>query len=163
MANSNTKHCLHKTYTRIITYICYTSLIVGWQQLNCIYSVGVMSMEFVNSDETVNLSLTPVKLGEKFVDSSSSTSSITIKSSKLKFDTSNAVDNSPITGWQYYCWNTTAGYEVKFHCIFFSRDILIELMRAEKIRQNFIVASQTFFFSAMFCWINLAIVYTVFL
>ncbi|XP_031619803.1 lutropin-choriogonadotropic hormone receptor-like isoform X2 [Contarinia nasturtii] len=122
MAKFSRKRYLH--IKRIITYMCYTSLIIGWQQFNYISSAGVMSMEFLNEnnvlttvpEEAVNLSLTPMKLSEKLAESSSSTSPLTIKSSDLKTGTSNAVDNSPITGWQCFCWNTTTGYEDELEC-----------------------------------------------
>lgn len=103
--------------------MCYTSLIIGWQRFNCISLFGVMSMEFLNenndlttAEEAVNLSLTSMKSSENHADSFSSVSSM--ESSKLDFGTPNTADNSPIQGWECYCWNTTTGYvygEVKFN------------------------------------------------
>ena len=100
--------------------MCYTTLIIGWQRFNCISLLGVMSMEFLNgnndlttAEEAVNLSLTSIKSDENHAldhfSSGSSKESI-LKSSKLDFGTPNAVDNSPIQGWECFCWNTTTGY-----------------------------------------------------
>ncbi|XP_055322099.1 thyrotropin receptor isoform X2 [Sitodiplosis mosellana] len=120
MGKSDTKRYLHMSYKRIITYMCYTSLIIGWQRFNCISLLGVMSMEFLNgnndlttAEEAVNLSLTSMKSVENEAldrfPSVLSEESI-LDSSKLDFGTPNAVDNSPIRGWECYCWNTTTGY-----------------------------------------------------
>lgn len=123
MGKSNAKHYLH------ITYICYTSLIIGWQRFNCISLLGVNSMEllhgnneFTATGETENLSFTPIKSSENQGGIFSSvqpqpSTKAAIESSNLDFATQNAVDNSPIQGWECYCWNTTTGYEVKFNSI----------------------------------------------
>lgn len=75
--------------------------------------------EFTTFEEAVNLSLTSMKSSDNQAESFSSISPLPIKgaidSSKLDFVTPNAADNTPIQGWECYCWNTTTGYEVKFN------------------------------------------------
>lgn len=125
MGKSMPNRYLHISYKRIITYMCYTSLIIGWHGFNCISLFGVMSMEFLNENnelttaaEALNLSLTLMKSSENQVESFSRVSPSlknSIDSSKLDFSKPNAFDNSPIEGWQIFCWNSTTGYEVKFN------------------------------------------------
>lgn len=117
MGKSNASHLLHITYERIITYMCYTALLIAYKRFYGISLVGVMSMKFPNENnelttagEAVNLS--SIKLGEKHAISFSSDSPISIVSSKLDFGTTDAVDSSPITGWQCNCWIHSTGYEV---------------------------------------------------
>lgn len=131
------------SHSQIITCMCYTILIIGWQRFNYISLLGVMSMEMLNennesttSAEVVNLSLASMTSSENrraeivpIVTPSTSTTATTaaaavatatikrsMEPSKLDLATSNAVDNAPIQGWECYCWNvTTTGYEVKFN------------------------------------------------
>lgn len=133
MGESCTKRYLHTSYRqhqqRIITYICYTTLIIGWHGFNCISLLGVMSMEFLNENnesttaaEVVNLSLASMKSsGNQQEESFTSVTSLpllaqkrSMEMSKLDFATTNpAADNTPIQGWECFCWNiTTTGYEV---------------------------------------------------
>lgn len=121
MGKSHTKRYLHISYKQIITYMCYTSVIIGWQRFNCISLLGVMSMQYLNennklttTEEMVNLSLAPMKSSGNQQESFSSVSPISLVPTKSDFATPNA-DNTPIQGWECYCWNTTTGYEVKFN------------------------------------------------
>lgn len=126
MGKYHTKRYLHTTSKQIITCMCYTSLIIGWHGFNSSILFGVMSMEFLNennelttAEQALNLSLASMKFGENQVESFSSVSPLSlndsVESGKLDFTKPNAFDNSPIQGWQCYCWNTTTGYEVKFN------------------------------------------------
>lgn len=127
MGKSNTKHYLHISYKRIITYMCYTTLIIGWHAFNCISLLGVMSMEFLNENnelttaaKVVNSSLASMKSSGNQLENLSSvvtplTSKRSMEVTKLDFAQPNAVDNAPIQGWECKCWNTTTGYEVKFN------------------------------------------------
>lgn len=122
MGKSNTKRYLYISYKRIITYMCYTILIIEWHRFNCISWLGVHSMKFLNENnelktiqEAVNLSFTSMKSNENRAESFSSVSPPPIETSNLDFATSNAADNAPIQGWECYCWNTSTGYEVKFN------------------------------------------------
>lgn len=123
MGKSYTKHYLHISYKRIITYMCYTTLIIGWHAFNCISLFGVMSMESLNENndsttaaEVVNLSQASMKSNGIQQENLSSVTPLPSKRSmeiaKLDFATPNAVYNAPIQGWECYCWNTTTGYEV---------------------------------------------------
>lgn len=126
MGKYYTKRYLHTTSKQIITCMCYTSLIIGWHGFNSSSLFGVMSMEFLNennelttAEQALNLSLASTKPGENQVESFSSVSPLSqkdsIESAKLDFTKPNAFDNSPIQGYEYYCWNTSIGYEVKFN------------------------------------------------
>lgn len=138
MGKSNIeRRYLHISYKQIITYMCYVSVIIGWQRFNCISLLGVMSMENLNgnndlttAEEAVNLSLISTKSVENYPDgfSSISSSSSSVKhsmasSQRLDFGTPNAYDNSKTEkGWQCLCWNTTSGYvygEVRIQLISF--------------------------------------------
>lgn len=132
MGVSCTKRYLqHTSNRRIITYMCYTTLIIGWHGFNCISLLGVMSMEFLSENnesttaaEVVNLSLASMKSsGNQQEESLTSVTSLpalaqkrSMEMSKLDFATINPVaDNTPIQGWECFCWNiTTTGYEVKY-------------------------------------------------
>lgn len=128
MGKSYTKHYLHISYQRIITCMCYTTLIIGWHAFNCISLLGVMSMEFLHENsestttsataEVINLSQASMKSSGNQQENISSatppplTHKRSMEMSKLDFATPNAVDNAPIQGWECYCWNTTTGFEV---------------------------------------------------
>lgn len=135
METSWIKRYAHTSYRRqrqrqrrIITYICYTTLIIGWHGFNCISLLGVMSMEFLSENnestaaaEVVNLSLASMKSSGNQQGSFTSVTSLpslaqkrSMEMSKLDFATTNPVaDNTPIQGWECFCWNiTTTGYEV---------------------------------------------------
>lgn len=90
-----------------------------------------MSMEFLSENnesttaaEVVNLSLASMKSsGNQQEESLTSVTSLpalaqkrSMEMSKLDFATINPVaDNTPIQGWECFCWNiTTTGYEVKY-------------------------------------------------
>lgn len=93
-----------------------------------------MSMEFLSENnesttaaEVVNLSLASMKSsGNQQEESLTSVTSLpslpalaqkrSMEMSKLDFATINPVaDNTPIEGWECFCWNiTTTGYEVKY-------------------------------------------------
>lgn len=103
--------------------MCYTSLLIGWQRFNGISLLGVMSMEFLSenneltaAEEAVNLSLASTKSSENQAESFSSASPLPMRGAiDLETGTPNSIDNTPIQGWECYCWNTTTGYEVKFN------------------------------------------------
>lgn len=138
MGKSCTNRYLHTSYRRrrISTYMCYTTLIIGWHGFNCISLLGVMSMEFLSENnesttaaEVENSSLASMKLSGNQQNSFTSVTSLpliaqkrSMEMSKLDFATINPVaDNTPIQGWECFCWNiTTTGYEVKWCKILFS-------------------------------------------
>lgn len=120
MEKSYTKRYLHISHRQIITYICYTALLIGWHAFNCTHLFGVMSVELLSEK---NASTMPSEVLNLSLDQRDSFSSDTLLAQKRSMDNSNVdfettnpiVDNTPIQGWECFCWNiTTTGSEVKY-------------------------------------------------
>lgn len=137
--NSMTMEKSHRKRGSHISYMCYTTLIMGWHTFNCISSLGVMSMDILNGSNelqtkittttAMNLSLTPFVMGPNQQDSISTLSlEESMDTSKLDPMPSSAIDNTPIQGWECYCWNST--FEVNFifflKCSFFLLFLIYE-------------------------------------
>lgn len=127
MGKFHIKHQLYTCSQRIITCMCYTTLIIGWHTFNCISLFGVMSVQLLYENTESTLAADVVNFSHISIESidnqqenfSSVIPSLTQKRSmemsKLDFATPNAVNNAPIQGWECYCWNTTTGYEVNLN------------------------------------------------
>lgn len=114
----------HKKYRRYIepehtiaTYICYAVLIIAWNRFNCTNLVGVVSLESDSVSDSDALPapvpLDPWDINENQQDIFSNSGTMTEDtSSSTDFAASATADTQPIQGWQYYCWNSTVGYEV---------------------------------------------------
>lgn len=102
---------------QMLTYACYVALIIAWNRFNCTNLVGGMSLESDNLSDSESSPAAPL-LDPWDIDESpqdiitSSGPMVGSTSSGTDFVASNTADTQPIQGWQYYCWNSTVGYEV---------------------------------------------------
>lgn len=115
MERSHKKLFRHIEPDKIITYVCYTTLIIGWNRFNCTNLLGVMSMESTNvmgseRSSTTQILLDPWDVNENQQDIFANESDDV--SSNTDFVASNTADVQLIAGWQYYCWNSSDSYEV---------------------------------------------------
>lgn len=128
MRKSHGKRYLFINYKQIITYMCYATLIIGWNGFNCINSLDAASIDSLNENGKNNinnndseLSILPSTLyaldidgNQQAIYSNNSLIKAAVNTLKLDFVTTNTVENVPIQGWECYCWNSTNGYyEVK--------------------------------------------------